>query len=56
MFNTLKLTAQDDPLKNVIPLVVRDEAWPVTFGVTYLQEYVQDQLSDEEIKERARFE
>jgi hypothetical protein len=54
-FNTLKITAQDPLLKDIIHLVVRDEARHVTFGVNYLQEYVTDQLTEEEREERAQF-
>jgi hypothetical protein len=54
-FNTLKLTAQDKLLRDIIHLVVRDEARHVTFGVNYLQEYVNDQLTEDEREERAQF-
>lgn len=53
-FNTLKLTAQDPLLKDIITLVVRDEARHVTFGVNYLEDFVQT-LSDEEKEDRAQF-
>ena len=53
-FNTLKLTAQDPLLKDIITLVIRDEARHVTFGVNYLEDFVAT-LSDEEREERAQF-
>ncbi len=53
-FNTLRLTVQDPILKNILYLVVRDEARHVTFGVNYLEEFVTT-LSEEEKEERAVF-
>jgi hypothetical protein len=53
-FNTLKLTAQDKLLRDIIELVIRDEARHVTFGVNYLEDFVQT-LSQEEKEERAQF-
>lgn len=53
-FNTLKLTAQDPLLRDIITLVVRDEARHVTFGVNYLEDFVQT-LSEEEKEDRAQF-
>ncbi|MDX1803558.1 MAG: ferritin-like domain-containing protein [Alcanivorax sp.] len=53
-FNTLKLTAQDPLLRDIIQLVIRDEARHVTFGVNYLEDFVET-LSEEEIEERAHF-
>jgi len=53
-FNTLKLTAQDPLLRDLITLVVRDEARHVTFGVNYLEDFVQT-LTDEEKEDRAQF-
>ena len=53
-FNTLKLTAQDPLLRQLITLVVRDEARHVTFGVNYLEDFVAT-LTDEEREERAQF-
>lgn len=53
-FNTLKLTAQDKLLRDIIELVIRDEARHVTFGVNYLEDFVQT-LSEEEKEERAHF-
>lgn len=53
-FNTLKLTAQDPLLRDIITLVIRDEARHVTFGVNYLEEFVET-LSDTEKQQRAEF-
>ena len=53
-FNTARETTPDDVLKDLIYLVVRDEARHVTFGVNYLEEFVKT-LSDEEREERALF-
>lgn len=53
-FNTLKMTSQDPLLKDIIHLVIRDEARHVTFGVNYLQDFVQT-LSEEEREDRAQF-
>ena len=53
-FNTLKMTAQDPLLKQIIHLVIRDEARHVTFGVNYLEDFVET-LSEEEKEERAHF-
>lgn len=53
-FNTIKMISRDQLLKDIIHLVIRDEARHVTFGVNYLEEFVQT-LSDEEKEERALF-
>ncbi|MFP5440172.1 MAG: ferritin-like domain-containing protein [Gammaproteobacteria bacterium] len=53
-FNTLKMVSRDDLLKDIIELVIRDEARHVTFGVNYLEEFVKN-LSQEEKEERAQF-
>lgn len=53
-FNTMKMVSLDPLLKDIIHLVIRDEARHVTFGVNYL-EYIVQQLSPEEIEERAQF-
>ena len=53
-FNTLKMTAHDPLLKDIIHLVIRDEARHVTFGVNYLEDFVST-LSEEEVEERAQF-
>ena len=53
-FNTLKMTAHDPLLKDIIHLVIRDEARHVTFGVNYLEDFVST-LTEEEVEERAQF-
>ena len=53
-FNTARETTPDPVLKELIYLVTRDEARHVTFGVNYLEEFVQT-LSEEEKNERAEF-
>ncbi|GAB3273968.1 ferritin-like domain-containing protein [Parahaliea aestuarii] len=53
-FNTTRETTPDPVLKDVVYLVIRDEARHVTFGVNYLEEFVKT-LSDEEREERAQF-
>ena len=53
-FNTTRETTPDPVLKDIVYLVTRDEARHVTFGVNYLEEYVQT-LTDEEREERALF-
>lgn len=53
-FNTMKMVSRDPLLKDIIHLVIRDEARHVTFGVNYLEEFVQG-LSEEEKEERAQF-
>ncbi len=53
-FNTMKNTTQDPVLKNLVHLVIRDEARHVTFGVNYLEEFVKS-LSTKERDERAMF-
>jgi hypothetical protein len=53
-FNTTRETTPDPVLKDIVYLVTRDEARHVTFGVNYLEEFVQT-LSDEEREERAQF-
>lgn len=53
-FNTQKMIAKDTVLKDVIELVIRDEARHVAFGVTYLEEYLKA-LPQEEIEARAHF-
>ena len=49
-----RAAAMDPLLKDLFYLVIRDEARHVTFGVNYLEEFVQT-LSDEEKEERADF-
>ncbi len=53
-FATLKQISPDPVLRDLITLVLRDEARHVTFGVNYLEEFVKT-LSEEEIEERAEF-
>lgn len=53
-FNTTRETTPDPVLKDVVYLVLRDEARHVTFGVNYLEEHIKT-LSQEEIEERAQF-
>lgn len=53
-FNTTRETTPDPVLKDVVYLVVRDEARHVTFGVNYLEEFLKT-LSEEELDERAEF-
>ncbi|QFU76956.1 ferritin [Halioglobus maricola] len=53
-FNTTRETTPDPVLKDVVYLVIRDEARHVTFGVNYLEEFVKT-LSEEEKNERAQF-
>ncbi|MCZ6869684.1 MAG: ferritin-like domain-containing protein [Gammaproteobacteria bacterium] len=53
-FNTIKNGTQDPVLKQIVHMVIRDEARHVTFGVNYLEEFC-NQLSPEEREERARF-
>ena len=53
-FERQRAAAMDPLLKDLFYLVIRDEARHVTFGVNYLEEFVQT-LSDEEKEERADF-
>jgi hypothetical protein len=53
-FHTAKNDTEDPVLKELLYLVIRDEARHVTFGVNYLEEYVKT-LSDEEREDRAQF-
>jgi hypothetical protein len=53
-FNTTRETTPDPVLKDIVYLVIRDEARHVTFGVNYLEEFVKT-LSEEERNERAQF-
>ena len=53
-FERQRAAAMDPLLKDIFYLVIRDEARHVTFGVNYLEEFVQT-LSDEEKEERADF-
>ena len=53
-FNTAKAVTPDPVLKDVLHLIIRDEARHVTFGVNYLEEYIEN-LSEEEKEDRAMF-
>lgn len=53
-FNSMKMTAADPLLKNIVHYVIRDEARHVTFGVNYLEDFLTT-LSDEEREDRALF-
>jgi hypothetical protein len=53
-FNSTKNNTADPLLKQIVHLVIRDEARHVTFGVNYLEEYIQT-LSREAREERAQF-
>ena len=53
-FNTMKQSTQDPVLRDIVHLVIRDEARHVTFGVNYLEEFVKT-LTPEEREERAQF-
>ena len=53
-FERLRIAAMDPLLKDIFYLVIRDEARHVTFGVNYLEEFVQT-LSEEEREDRAEF-
>ncbi len=53
-FNTTRETTPDPVLKDIVYLVIRDEARHVTFGVNYLEEFVKT-LTEEERDDRAQF-
>ncbi len=53
-FNTMKMVSKDALLRDIVHLVIRDEARHVTFGVNYLEDFVKT-LSDKEREERAQF-
>ncbi len=53
-FNTAKAVTPDPVLKDILHLIIRDEARHVTFGVNYLEEYIEN-LSEEEKEDRAMF-
>ena len=53
-FNTTRETTPDPVLKDIVYLVIRDEARHVTFGVNYLEEFVKG-LSEQERDDRAMF-
>ena len=53
-FNGMKRSAADPLLRQLVDLVLRDESRHVTFGINYLEDYVQT-LTDQEREERAEF-
>ncbi|MBF2755075.1 MAG: ferritin-like domain-containing protein [Gammaproteobacteria bacterium AqS3] len=54
-FASMRESARDSVLADVLGLVLRDEARHVTFGVNYLEDYVQDALTQDEREDRAEF-
>ena len=53
-FNAAKEGTNDPVFKRMLELIIRDEARHVTFGISYLTEFVQT-LSEEERRDRANF-
>ena len=53
-FNLARQGTFDPVFKDLLYLIIRDEARHVTFGVNYLEEFIKT-LSDEEREERAQF-
>jgi hypothetical protein len=53
-FNVQKATTSDPVLRDLLELVLRDEARHVAFGVTYMEEFVKT-LSPQEVEDRALF-
>jgi hypothetical protein len=53
-FNVQKVTTSDPVLRDLLDLVIRDEARHVAFGVAYMEELVKN-LSAREIEDRAIF-
>ena len=53
-FQSSRDLTNDPVLKDMLGLIIRDEARHVTFGVNYLEEFVST-LSKDEIEERAQF-
>ena len=53
-FQTTKETSNCPLLRQLVHYVIRDEARHVTFGVNYLQEFLQT-LSEQEVEDRAMF-
>jgi len=53
-FNTAKAVTPDPVLKDILHLIIRDEARHVTFRVNYLEEYIEN-LSEDEREDRAMF-
>ena len=54
IFNTIKQTTTDPVLRNLLTLIIRDEARHVTFGVNYLESFVHT-LTPQEKEEREDF-
>ena len=53
-FERQRAAAMDPLLKDIFYLVIRDEARHVTFGVNYLEEFLET-LTEEEVEDRAMF-
>jgi hypothetical protein len=53
-FNVARQGTNDPVFKDMLYLIIRDEARHVTFGVNYLEEFIKT-LSKEELEERAMF-
>jgi len=53
-FQSSRDLTTDPVLKDMLGLIIRDEARHVTFGVNYLEEFIST-LSEDEIEERAQF-
>ena len=53
-FRTSRDLTPDPVLKDMLDLIIRDEARHVTFGINYLEDFIKT-LSPEEINERAEF-
>ena len=53
-FNVARQGTNDPVFKDMLYLIIRDEARHVTFGVNYLEEFLKS-LSEEELEERAQF-
>ena len=53
-FQTTKETSNCPLLRQLVHYVIRDEARHVTFGVNYLQEFLET-LSEQEVEDRAKF-
>ena len=54
-FNVARQGTNDPVFKDMLYLIIRDEARHVTFGVNYLEEFIARLLSKEELEERAMF-
>ncbi len=53
-FNVAKMNTSDPVFRDILHLIIRDEARHVTFGVNYLEDHIKS-LSQEEIEDRAQF-